>query len=410
MANAYIDMTNINGVLKELYDGQKVQNMVYKDNPTLAMIRKNEEQGGKYYPVPIQNATSQGQSATFTTAQTNQSANVYNEFLVTQASYYSLATLDNRTLLSARTDKQAFINAAKAQVDGAIRTIKNTLGSSAYRAGTGSIAQIGAIAAGVITLSNKLDVVQFQINMVLQASATDGAAPRAAIGYVVAVNKAAGQITVSTSFGGAAGSPALWVANDFLLIQGNSNAMIKGLGAWIPYTAPVGGDNFFGVDRSTDVVALAGNRYDATSQSIEEGIQDALNDISTLGDGATDYLFLNPNTYTALGKSLGSKVQYVDLRSEKANVAFRGFMINGPRGIVNVLPDRWCPPKFGYALQMDTWELGSLGSAPQILTYGKEGLEVLRVANADAAELRVGYYAQLYCNAPGYNGVIKFSV
>jgi hypothetical protein len=39
---------------------------------------------------------------------------------------------------------------------------------------------------------------------------------------------------------------------------------------------------------------------------------------------------------------------------------------------------------------MNTWKLRSLGKVPHILTYGMEGLEGLRVGNADALEIRIG--------------------
>ena len=411
MAN--IDLTSLNPVLKELYDDQKVLNEVYKTNPTLAMMPKMTEAGGKYYPQPVQIGVSQGRSSTFSTAQTNQTSDVFREFLVTLASDYSLATLDNKTLLSARTDKQAFVNAAKVQVDGAIRSIKNSLGSALFRSGTGSIGQIGSISTGVITLASSLDVVQFEIGMVIQANATDGGTPRAALGYVISVDRSAGTVTVSASLGGSAGSPTSWAASDYLLVQGDLNAKIAGLAGWLPFTAPTSGDNWYGVDRSIDTVRLAGNRKDATNQSIEEGLQDFLTQIA-INDGAPDYFITNPNSYVALQKALGSKAQIVELAAEmgkdyRAVVGFKALEIQMSGMTVKVLQDRNCPALFGYALQMDTWKMISLGDAPQILTYGAEGLEVLRVSNADAAELRVGYYANLVCNAPAYNGVIKLS-
>jgi hypothetical protein len=410
---ANIDLTSLNPVLKELYDDQKVLNEVYKTNPTLAMMPKMTEAGGKYYPQPVQIGVSQGRSSTFSTAQTNQTSDVFREFLVTLASDYSLATLDNKTLLSARTDKQAFVNAAKVQVDGAIRSIKNSLGSALFRSGSGSIGQISSITTGVIVLASALDVVQFEIGMVIQANATDGGVPRAALGYVISVDRSAGTVTVSASLGGSAGSPASWAASDYLLVQGDNNAKISGLAGWLPFAAPTSGDSWYGVDRSIDTVRLAGNRKDASNQSIEEGLQDFLTQIA-INDGAPDYFITNPNSYVALQKALGSKAQIVELAAEmgkdyRAVVGFKALEIQMSGMTVKVLQDRNCPAQLGYALQMDTWKLISLGDAPQILTYGAEGLEVLRVSNADAAELRVGYYANLVCSAPAYNGVIKLS-
>lgn len=401
-----LDLTSMNAALKELYSGQVVENLVYSDNPFLAMVNKGTDFGGKYKPIPIQTGVSQGRSSTFSYAQANQTAPDLESFLITRSKDYSLATIDNETMLASKTDKMAFLDGAKLLIDSAIRSITNSLASSLFRSGTGSIGQIGSISTGVITLSNAADVVQFEKNMVLNANATDGGTVRAAVGYIIAVNRSAGTVTVSATLGGVAGTPASWTANDYLLVQGDNNAKIKGLDAWLPFVAPTAGDNFFGVDRSSDVTRLAGVSYDGSAQSIEEAIIDHSSLIAREG-GKPDILITNFATYSALEKSLGSKVQYTDLKGP-ASIGFRGIVVNGANSMIKVFPDRNCKSTRGFMLSMNSWKLEALGDAPQILRYG-DGLEMLRVSNADAGEVRVGYYAQLRTNAPGWNGQIKFS-
>lgn len=412
MATGYLDLTAMNAALKELYDGQVVENLVYSDNPFLAMVPKRTDFGGKYKPIPIITGVSQGRSSTFANAQGNQSAVQIESFLLTRVNDYSIATIDNQTMLASRTDKMAFLEGSKLVIDGAIRSITNSLASALFRSGTGSIGAITTISTGVITLTNSADIVQFEVNMTLQANATDGGTPRAALGYVIAVNRSAGQLTVSaTGQGGAAGTPASWQAADFLLVQGDNNAKVKGLSAWLPTTAPTAGDSFFGVDRSIDTTRLAGVRYDGSAQPIEEALIDSSSLLAREG-GKPNVCITNFATYSALEKSLGSKVQYVQMgkdgASNPAEIGFRGILVNGANSVIKVFPDRNCPALKGYLLQMETWALESLGEAPQILRYG-DGLEMLRVYNADAGEVRVGYYAQLRTNAPGWNAVVSFS-
>lgn len=404
MPSTYLDLTAMNAALKELYDGQVVENLVYADNPFLAMIKKNTDFGGKYKPIPIITGVSQGRSASFANAQANQSAVQIESFLLTRASDYSIATIDNQTMLASRTDKMSFLEGAKLVIDGAIRSATLSLASSMYRSGTGSIGQVTSITTGVIVLADPNQVVGFEINQVLQANATDGGTPRAALGYVIAVSRSLGTVTVSATLGGVAGSPAAWAANDFLLVQGDNNAKLKGLAAWLPTTAPVLGDSFFGVDRSVDSTRLAGVRYDGSAQSIEEALIDGSNLLAREG-GKGDHVFVPFSSYSALEKALGSKVQYIDLKGP-ANIAFRGIMLNGANSMMKVIPDRNALSQTAFMLQLDTWALESLGDAPQILKYG-DGLEMLRVANADAGEVRVGDYAQLRTNAPGWNANVK---
>lgn len=409
--STYLDLTSMNAALKELYDGQAVESLVYSDNPFLALVPKDTNFGGKYYPQPIITGVSQGRSSTFANAQGNQTSATIQSFLLTRKSDYSIATIDNQTMLASRTDKMAFLEGAKVVIDSAIRSLTLSLASSLFRSGTGSIGQVNAsgLSTGVITLMSPADVVNFEVGMTLQCTngTTDGNTPRAALGYVIAVDRTAGTVTVASSGqGGAAATPASWAASEYLLVQGDSNAKLSGLAAWLPTTAPATGTSFYGVDRGVDPVRLAGVRYDGSTQSVEEALIDGSMLLAREG-GKPNVAVCSFATYSALEKALGAKIQYVDAVGP-AGIAFRGIRINGANSEIRVFPDRSCPALRTYLLQMDTWKLRSLGDAPQILRYG-DGLEMLRVSNADAGELRVGYYANLACAAPGWNAVITTS-
>jgi hypothetical protein len=405
----YLDLSAMNAALKELYDGQVVENLVYADNPFLAMVKKNTDFGGKYKPIPIITGSSQGRSSTFSNAQGNQSPVQIESFLLTRVSDYSIATIDNQTMLASKTDKMAFLEGAKLVIDGAIRSITNSVASAIFRSGTGSIGQIASISTSgsgpyisTITLSNVNDIVQFEVNMYLVATLTDGGAASSDVLQVTKVNRSSGVITCSS----AASPSATWAASSFLVVQGDLNLKAKGLSAWLPKSAPSTGDNFYGVDRSVDPTRLAGVRYDGSAQSIEEAIIDASALLAREG-GKPNVLITNFASYSALEKALGSKVTYTELKGP-AEIAFRGIMINGANSMIKVFPDRNCQALTGYLLQMDTWALEGLGDVPQILRYG-DGLEMLRVANADAGEVRVGAYYNLRTNAPGWNAVVSLS-
>jgi hypothetical protein len=410
------DLGAANAALKELYDDQKIQNLVYKNNPFLAMVPKMEEFGGKYMPIPLIINTSQGRSATFSNAQGNQTAATVESFALTRASNYSIAQIDNQTLLASKTDKMAFINGATVVIDGAIRALTNSLATQLFRSGSGTIGQVSAAginaSTGVITLTNSSDVVNFEVNMTLNGANTETSAPYAAPLYVVAVNRSAGTITVNTSMGGTTFPivvPSGWGAGSYLFVQGDrtlagAGLALKGLSGWIPTTAPTTGDNWFGVDRSVDPTRLAGVRFDGSQESIEEAVIDASLLVAREG-GTPDVCIMNFASYAALEKSLGAKAQYISFDGP-AKLYYPGILINGAAGQIRVFPDRSCTAKTAYLLQMDTWKLYSLGPAPHIAKYA-DGLEMLRVFNSDAAELRVVSYANLACNAPGFNAVVQ---
>lgn len=423
----YASTSNQVAALKELYTGDDfMKDLVYKKNPTLALLPKDESPGGfagKYIPVPLIFGTPQGRSGTFANAQSNQTAPQLSSFFVYRVSNYQLVTITNELLEATKDDAGAFIDEAKLNMDTGFRNISNDLAHDIFGDGSGSRGVISSITTGVITLVDPQTITQFEVGMSLVSYSVSGnvytQSTGSAVGYVVAVDRTNGLVTVSTSQGGAATTPSNWSTSfPYLGVQGDvafgtiaattSYLKVSGLGAWIPTTAPSSTDSFWGVNRSADVTRLAGVRFNGQNETIEEALIDAAALVAREG-GEPDMCFMSFTSYAALEKSLGAKVQYVDVKHDEADIAFAGIRIHAPYGPITVIPDRSCPSQTAYLLSMDTWKLRSLGKAPHILTYGVEGLEGLRVGNADALEIRIGYYANLICNAPGWNAVVQLS-
>lgn len=410
--STYLDASAMAAALKELYNGQSLINATYKENPLLALLPKDTDFGGSSMPLPLRYNNSQGRSSTFATAQTNQQAPSMVKFAITTVEDYSIATVANKVLEESKGNAKAFLGAAKINMDSARDSLISSLASALYRDGTGTIGKIasGGITSGVITLDDDSTVTQFEVGMTLQANSTSGGGTtRAGTGYVISVDRDAGTVTVASSGqGGSAGTPSGWAAGDFLSVSGDLNEKISGLAAWIPSSAP-SATSFFGVDRTKDVTRLGGIRWTGTSQSIEEALSDAQARCAREG-GSPMHCFMSFESFAALVKSLSSKVQYVNLSPKEApHIGFEGVKVNGHKGPITVIPDRNCPGNTAYLLQLDTWKLWSTGPAPRVLTYDMEGLQALRVANADALEMRFGYYAQLACNMPGANAVVSLS-
>lgn len=406
----YASSSSSIAVLKELYvdNSDFMKDLVYAKNPAFALIPKNESTeglAGKYIPVPIQFADPMGRSHTFANAQGNQTPNQYNSFFVYVIQDYQLVTITNLLIEQTKSNAGAFVDEMKRQMDGGIKNLSNNMAFELFGSGTATRGVIGSTitnpSTGVyqFTLQNPQNVVQFEVGMTIQASATDGGAPINAgvdLATVSSVNRATGVIQFTV----VSGAPQTnWANGNYVTVQGDipptggsgsgplgatgSYLAASGLSAWVPATDPASTDSFWGVNRSTDPTRLAGLRYDATSYSIEEGVVNALGFANREG-ADPDTMVLNFQSYTALENALGAKVQYVDIKHEEAAIAFEGIRFHSAYGYVTVFADRSCQPQTGWCLSMDTWKLRSLGKAPHILTYGLEGLEGLRVGNSDA--------------------------
>jgi hypothetical protein len=376
--------------------------------------------------VPLEYGAPQGRSHTFANAQSQQTPTSLVSYFVFVISDYQLVTITNLLMEQTKTNAGAFVDAAKLQMDGGFRNITNNIAFELFGSGTATrgVSSATSTQTGgtpntvVMTLTNMQQIVAFEVGMLLVASATDGGAPSSDTVIITAVNRATGVITGTASVTSLSGNWAIGSGLAYLTISGDlpstgatntgSFLALSGLAAWIPVTSPASNDNFWGVNRSTDPTRLAGLRFNAQSYTIEEGMTNALA-FSNREGAKPDLAIMDFASYAALVNALGAKVQYVQVNHDEVEVAFEGITFQSAYGRVTVLADRSCPPQTCYLLTMNTWKLRSLGKVPHILTYGMEGLEGLRVGNADALEIRIGYYGNLICSAPGWNCVVQLS-
>jgi hypothetical protein len=405
---ATLDITAFTPALKQHYTNDRVEMMVYKDNPLFALMPKYEKFGGVNLPIPIQYATTNGRSASFSTAQTNKTASKFKAFTLTRVSDYSLASIQNEVIEASMGNSEAFLEAATNEIDSAFMSASRSIATAMFRNGSGSIGQVAnsSYATTTLTLGNSTandptSVVNFEVGMTLVVCPNDSSTSlRTGTLVVSGIDRVNGTLTCSGNL--SAGVSAI-AQNDYIFVQGDPSAKLSGLDAWLPST--VAATAFFGVDRTADSTRLGGISYDASAQNIEEGLLDAANLVAREG-GRPDHCFVSFQNYSNLEKALGSKVQYVNAPASP-DIGFEGIKIHGPKGEIKVIPDQNCQSSVAWMLQLDTWKLYSLGKAPKILEA--DGLKMLRDSSADSVEVRIGAYLQMGCRAPGWNARVKLS-
>lgn len=426
----YANSSNQVAALKELYvdDKDYMKNIVYAKNPWLAMVPKNESPdgfAGKYIPVPLEYGNPQGRSHTFANAQNQQTASDVVSYFVYAIQDYQLVTITNLLMEQTKSNAGAFVDEASRSLDNGFRNLSNNMAFELFYGGTASRGQISSVSASgqtlTITLTDSAQIVQFEVGMSLQSSTTDGGAALTGTGgnvfvaQVTAVNRGTGVIT---AVGIQDTYSSTWAANGYLQVYGDIGTAgastiagmlgMSGMQAWVPASDPASTDNFWGVNRSADVTRLGGLRYDASSQSIAEGLTSALAFANREG-AAVDLIIIDFVSYSTLINELGAKVQYVMLEHDEVEVAFEAIHFHSAYGKIPVLADRSCQPSVAWCVTTDSWKLRTLGKAPHVLTYGMEGLEGLRVGSADALEIRIAYYGNLICSAPGYSMRVALS-
>ena len=396
MASA--DMTAWDNALKQYYRDKPVIDTVYKNHPWLTLVPKNPRFKGKNMPVPVIYGRPQGVSATFSTAQSNATASQIAEFLITRKKHYGVATVDNETLLASQGNEYAFLDAATTEIDQVAKSVGDALSRQLFRASSASIGRVNNSSFAVTTLDlvTDSDALNFEVNQKIVTSATlTGGSVRSGSLTVSAVDRDATSNQVTTSANLSTGISAI-AQNDYIYIEGNYDNGVSGLADWIPSSAP-GSTAFFGQDRSSDPTRLGGQRI-TYSSTREETIINGLARCAREG-GQPDTIFCSFTDFVGLEKELESTVQReVD---PSTGAGFRSMEMYAPYGVVKIIPDKDCPVAVAYALQMDTWQLATIGETVGIID--SDGNRVLRQSSADGVEVRVGFYGQLACSAPGFN-------
>jgi hypothetical protein len=244
---------------------------------------------------------------------------------------------------------------------------------------------------------------------------------------VIAVDTGAGTVTVSATFGGAAGTPTNWSTSfPYLAQAGDVNFISNGLSsanmlklagfnAWIPPTAPGGSDSFFSVNRSQAPTQLAGLRFNGSGESIQDALIDGVNTLAAQGTecGDPDFIFINPVSYQTLVKQLTSQGVYQMIKAkinEEVSISFKALVLPTANGEIAILQDRNCPAQTAKIITLNTWKLKSLGKIAQFITYpGFYDQIGIPVPGQDAVQLAVGFKGNLVCNAPIANAHVSLS-
>lgn len=417
--------------LKELYPEGLPEQIMMRKHLMLSRLTKEGDAYGEYIVVPVTVDGPSGRSGTIADLLNTTGGPIApttsRKFAVTLAKDYAATWIDELTIRKAANDRGSFVNARKFEIDALIRQLGNSLGHALYRAGDGTVGRGDAaysVAGNVITLLTRSDTKFFGLGMVLDFIANSSGAPSGAARAVATqrvtvtkIDEDAGTVTCALDVTGAAvvalSTNYTAIANtDWIAPMGDYNSAfattgaikIRGLKAWIPLTAPTGGDNFYGVDRSLFPTRLAGNRLNDPTAPAEDSIM-ALAEVMHERGANADFVVLSPRQFTKMSKRMTAKVEFESAGGE-AQHGFMRFMIATSAGMLPVYADPDCEEDRGYILTLDTWKIKHLGLAEIVTT---DGLSALRRSAADQIEVRCRYYAQLVCYAPGHNGVFAVS-
>lgn len=367
---AAVSTSDVQYLSKVLYPRGYSPKDLYKNKPLLNDLKKDKGfTSARGIEVPVDYALGNGIGGTMAGAVANASAVKGATYTVPQIHQYGYAFLSGEVWRNATKSKDdgRFLDYAKKQFDDGRETFMQEVARQAYGRSTGARAQISTTTAptgSTIVLKNPSDSVFFRVGMIIQASATDGAALAAGTpGYatITKITPSTGTITVdgtvTTQITGITTSWFLYmktIASD----NGTGNGGMNGLGDWNPVTAST---SFLGVNQTLNPAILAGVVSTETSNLETLFIRARAKALTEVGTGySMGQIYLHPLQFAQLvstkeGAKLIEDTKLFEMGITKMRL-----------GQFTFVEDAFCPIDYAHIVAEDAFEFHTCGDQPEI--------------------------------------------
>jgi hypothetical protein len=237
----------------------------------------------------------------------------------------------------------------------------------------------------VITLEDPTDVNSFEEGMVLIADNNDnGLTPKTGTATVTGIGTE-GTITVDDAAGISG-----FADNDYLFVEGDPGTPMDGLALCTPLVAPTVGDDFRGMDRSTNVARLAGSRVADDGSNTEEKMGLGAIRCSVVGPKhVPTECYVHPLKFWEVSRRRQANVQYGNPGKEgyRASYGYQYIEIVTPSGPMTMYSDPDCPQNLGYGERPENHYIHHLKGLPHFAMQGND--KYIIVYNAAAIEQRL---------------------
>ena len=396
---------NLRQTLKEQYYDAPIPDAVMRKYPLFALINKDSDFTGSQLVIPIKIAHAGGRGHGFSAALASQSSPTWKKWVIDVVPDYHSNTIPREAVLRTKKGpRSAFIKLFVDAIEDGIEAVDKNTAHELYGTSIGYKAQIHAsstVTTATITLANPQQAQFFEIGMRISVGDSAGALRALAGGagtesVLTAIDRVNGTLTAALHWDDVYTSIA---AGDYIYIAGDATVALSGLADWCPASAP-GATAFFGVARNVDT-RLGGWRRAYDGSVPEELIKKALNEAAALNNGEFSHVLMHPQNFQQLEISLMSSGLYQRPApgTKEAEYGFVGAVITYAGGSVTVLSDPACPINKAWGVKIDELTLTYMGDRTGAAIIDDDG-QFIRSASADAYDVRVGNFCQLYTPKP----------
>lgn len=396
MANTFANLTNALGVLKNFYSGP----IVSQFNDEIPFYRECEKGKEKFSGLQVVRAikvrrnpgigaTSDGGNLPVIGKQTTAQAQI-------SAKYnYLRFGITGPMLKAAQGDKGAFVNLMEYEMSEGMTDFKNDVNRQIFWDGTSDLATLSAaaVSSNVITVTGRESTEDgskyLDIGVVI-----DIYTGTSAVATAVTITNLTGTTTATVTLD----QPVSAASGSIVVRSGTFGNEIQG----ILYTLDGGTSTIYGIDRAT-YSAYTGNSVSASGNQLSLAVmKQAWNLPRSRGGAKVDAAYCDFDSERFYEKLLIADKRYVGKVKGDGTFAQKNENYLEYGGIP-LVPDKDCPQRFLF-LDSKTWKKYVLSE----LEWADEtGSNMIAQTGADAWEVRLRMFANLFCEKPSANVVLS---
>ena len=385
----------IKAILKTWYkDG--VENLLFRNSPVVKKIKKTRVEG-KEQAFSALYSSGGAVGANYTKAKARASVTSRNvEFKVTPGQLFSCYSMNQQEVQASLSKKGAYMKVAGNKMFSANESLRKMLAGAYYGNGHGLIGSVATT-----------DAITWAANATQTFTVQGSCAMKLAVGMGIAFtidvgdeSDSLGPVEVTAINGNSvtfknttASSISLSSSTTYYLCYEGStdtsdNPLLPmGLMGWLPHKANRTGDdwntyigtNFFGVNRSVNVEALAGNYYKpGASEDAYKTVEELIRRCRRYGSQA-NLIVMNDADWKTVAQSTSLTNAYVTNGLDKKVKQTKGTStLNfafSTSWIENVYDDPYCPEGLFYVLDLDTIEFWTYTNVDKFEDDGVAGNE-----------------------------------
>ena len=408
MADA--DFSTVGYIAKQTYtDERRVFNAASRDRVLLTKVAKKKFAKGSSFRPAIIFANNQGLSHTYSSIDGNQSPTQGTQWDIQTAESHGKMTINAKLMHETAGQGAAYVEAIENEIDSNLDNFGAWLGRELYGDGLSIMGVMtnAAFATTTMTLAVAATARNFGKGQIIQL-VNPGVGTRAGTLTVAAINDSPGVGTITTTANISTGVAAA-AQNDQVVNNGDYNLGGKGLAAWVPLTSP-SATAFFGVDRTQDVVSLAGNRLNQSALGYEDIII-TLGAMIFQAGGKPDWGFMNPLRWADMAKTQQARIMIEETSKQSGDatseIGFQYLSAATPAGPCKIYPDPSLTDDLLYLCESKS--MGVIYAGPGFPHINRDdGLWARKATGPnvkDAVEVHTRAYWQFWLKCPSHFGV-----